>query len=146
MCCVCLVSSKIISISLSCNFDSSHRSCFVGRLGCERLKKGEMINLDAIINLMCAIVSCYDDEKGKQFVTIRLRSGHRPKLGDNFFVVSFNIANASAKALLDIVKADPFRIPPVLDIWCLKSRKIDDKMASQFAQRMKDVRKQMWST
>ena len=38
--------------------------CFVGLLGYERLQKGEMVNLDAVINLMSAIVSSPDCEKG----------------------------------------------------------------------------------
>ncbi|CAB3994493.1 Hypothetical predicted protein [Paramuricea clavata] len=93
---------------------------FLGVLGCERLQKGEMINLDAVINLMCAIVASPACEK-----------------------VSFNVQLAAASALLDMVTADTVKITPVLEHWSNRGSK--GTLTAKFARRMKEVRAHTWS-
>ena len=94
-----------------------------GLLGYERLQKGEMVDLDAVINLMSAIVSSPDCEK-----------------------VSFRVQHSAADALLTLIRADPVKIVRVLEDWIKKCSKINDISTAEFERRMKNVRTNLWTT
>ncbi|XP_028393251.1 uncharacterized protein LOC114517665 [Dendronephthya gigantea] len=99
-------------ISLDSIFASILR--LLGYLGGEKLQKGDMMNLDAIVNLVCAILINPNCEK-----------------------VSFSLQVAAANTLLEIFLADPLKITEVLEGWCAGKSKTNDKLVAKIAHRLK---------